>query len=529
MRNNMRQLKAMPHSSSVSVLPAPAPPTPRLRIGKLCVAIQGGSPAELVARAEAAIRDTPFVEFRLDSLAKPAAAVPKIREFLAARRDVTAIATCRRKKFGGNFAGSLAAELEILASAAQAGCQIVDLEVESAEQATRPQLKKLRACGAALLVSFHDFTRTKGLEQAAKRIEAFAPDFVKVVSTARSLADNLAVLRLIEDRSLSAQMVGIAMGEEGILSRVLGPRAGAAFTFASSGDGAETAEGQVTARTLHDLYNFEQLDPATRVFGVAGNPIAHSLSPLLHNTAFHRENVNAVMLPLKVKALDDLLTVVRDLPLSGVAVTMPLKQEVLPHLANSDPFTARTGACNTLRTGADGKLYGFNTDVAGVVRPLERRMRLKGARIAVLGAGGAARAAVFGLVEQGAEVFIVNRTHQSAVALARKAKAKALKRELFAKAKFDVLINTTPCGMTGSKQAMPIEPGELNASLVFDMVYNPIETPLIRLARSRGIHVVSGLEMFVEQGARQFEIWTGKPAPQAEMMRVVEQELRRRQ
>jgi 3-dehydroquinate dehydratase/shikimate dehydrogenase len=529
MRNNMRQLTPMPHSSPVSVLPAPAPPTPRLRIGRLCVAIQGGSPAELVARAEAAIRDAPFVEFRLDSLAKPAAAVPKIREFLATRRDVTAIATCRRKKFGGNFAGSLAAELEILANAAQAGCQVVDLEVESAEQATRPQLKKLRACGAALLVSFHDFTRTKGLEQAAKRIEAFAPDFVKVVSTARSLADNLAVLRLIEDRSLSTQMIGIAMGEEGILSRVLGPRAGAAFTYASSGDGAETAEGQVTARTLHDLYNFEQLDPATRVFGVAGNPIAHSLSPLLHNTAFHRENVNAVLLPLKVKALEDLLTVVRDLPLSGVAVTMPLKQEVLPHLANSDPFTARTGACNTLRTGADGKLYGFNTDVAGVVRPLERRMRLKGARIAVLGAGGAARAAVFGLVEQGAEVFIVNRTHQSAVALARKAKAKAMKRELFAKSKFDVLINTTPCGITGSKQAMPIEPGELNASLVFDMVYNPIETPLIRLARSRGIHVVSGLEMFVEQGARQFEIWTGKPAPQAEMMRVVEQELRRRQ
>ena len=115
----------------------------------------------------------------------------------------------------------------------------------------------------------------------------------------------------------------------------------------------------------------------------------------------------------------------RELPLGGVAVTMPLKQEVLPHLANMDPLTAKIGACNTLRTGADGKIYGFNTDVAGVVRPLEKRMRLKGARIAVLGAGGAARAAVFGLVEQGAEVFVVNRTHEKAVALARKAKAKS--------------------------------------------------------------------------------------------------------
>jgi len=193
-----------------------------------------------------------------------------------------------------------------------------------------------------------------------------------------------------------------------------------------------------------------------------------------------------------------------------------------------DPLTSRIGACNTLRTGADGKLYGFNTDVAGVVRPLEKRIRLKGARIAVLGAGGAARAAVFGLVEQGAEVFVVNRTHDKAVALARSAKAKSLKHELFAKSRFDVLINTTPCGMAGNKDALPIEENELNAGLVFDMVYNPLETPLIKLAKARGIPVVSGLEMFVQQGARQFEIWTGKPAPEAEMLRVVELELRRR-
>jgi 3-dehydroquinate dehydratase/shikimate dehydrogenase len=207
---------------------------------------------------------------------------------------------------------------------------------------------------------------------------------------------------------------------------------------------------------------------------------------------------------------------------------MPLKQEVLPFLANSDPLTAKIGACNTLRTGADGKIYGFNTDVAGVLRPLEKRLKLKGAKIAVLGAGGAARAAVFGLVAQGAEVFIVNRTHETAVALARKAKAKALKHELFAKSRFDVLINTTPCGMAGSKQPLPIAESELNAALVFDMVYNPLETPLLKLAKERGIPVVSGLEMFVQQGARQFEIWTGKPAPEAEMQRVVELELRRR-
>ncbi len=236
----------------------------------------------------------------------------------------------------GSFAGALKAELDLLIQAAQAGCQIVDLEVESAEEAVPRQLETLRAAlraaGTALLVSFHDFSRTKDLEQAAQRIEAFHPDFVKVVSTARSLADNLAVLRLIEERSLSSEVVGIAMGEEGLVSRVLGLRAGAAFTFASLSEGPDadsnlaTAPGQVTVRTLRDLYRVEQLDQATRIFGVAGNPIAHSLSPLMQNTAFRREGVNAVLLPLKTGELADLLTLVRELPLAGAAVTMPLKQ-----------------------------------------------------------------------------------------------------------------------------------------------------------------------------------------------------------
>ena len=533
----MRQLTPMQNAAANSVDSAPALGLPRLRLGKLCVAIQADSPAELLDRAQAALADSRFMEFRLDSLAKPAAALAKVKEFLAEHRDVTAIATCRRKSFGGHFVRSSTDELAVLLAAAEAGCQIVDLEVESAEETKPAALAKfrngLRAAGAALLISFHDFAQTKGLDKAAARIEAFQPDFVKVVSTAKTLADNLAVLRLIEERSLSAQVVGIAMGEEGLVSRVLGPRAGAAFTFASHSAGAETAPGQVTARALRELYRIDQLDRATQLFGVAGNPIAHSLSPLMHNTAFRKVNVNAVMMPLKVHALGDLLTVVRELPLAGVAVTMPLKQQVLPHLANpvvkgAIPLTTKIGACNTLRAIGDGKFVGFNTDVDGVVRPLERRLKLKGARIAVLGAGGAARAAVFGLVDQGAEVFIVNRTHETAVALAKQAKAKALKHELFAKSHFDVLINSTPCGMAGSKQPLPILENELNAGLVFDMVYNPLETPLLKLARERGIPVITGLEMFVQQGARQFEIWTGKPAPEAEMLRVVELELRRR-
>ncbi|HEU5351775.1 MAG TPA: shikimate dehydrogenase [Terracidiphilus sp.] len=516
----------MPHSAAIAEPSVSAPA--RLRLGKLCVALSAKTPAELFEHANIALRDCRFFELRFDLLPKPAAALSKLKDFLHHHRDTAVIATCRRKANGGAFTGSLAAQLAFLEDCAKAGCQILDLEVESAEQARTSQIARLRAAGAALLISFHDFSRTRSLAHAADRIQAFHPDYVKVVSTARSLADNLAVLRLIEDRSHSTNIIGIAMGEEGILSRVLGPRAGSLFTFAALEDGEETAPGQPSIRTLLDVYRIEQLDQATRIFGVAGNPVAHSLSPLIHNTAFRRENLNAVLLPLKPRNLDDLLTIVRELPLAGCAVTMPLKQEVLPHLANTDPLTARIGACNTLRTGADGKLYGFNTDVAGVIRPLEKRLRLAGARVAVLGAGGAARAAVFGLVEQGAEVFIVNRTHEHAVTLARQAHARSLKHELFAKQRFDVLINATPCGMKDHKPSLPIAEKELNAGLVFDMVYNPIETPLLQLAQKRGIPFISGLEMFITQGARQFEIWTGKPAPENEMLRVVEHELRRR-
>ncbi|MGH9562262.1 MAG: type I 3-dehydroquinate dehydratase, partial [Terracidiphilus sp.] len=219
-------------SSPPESLPSKAPVVPRLRVGKLCIAVQGDTPAELFSRAEEAVKDSIFIELRLDRLAKPAAVFPALQTFLQHHRVLTLIATCRRKSFGGHFVGSLNAELDLLLKAAETGCHIVDLEVESAEQATKPQLARfraaLRAAGTALLISSHDFSRTRrpdGLIQNAQRIAEFEPDYVKVVTTARSLADNLSVLRMVEDQSLDSQIVGIAMGEEGVISRILSPRA----------------------------------------------------------------------------------------------------------------------------------------------------------------------------------------------------------------------------------------------------------------------------------------------------------------
>jgi len=493
----------------------------RSRIGKVCVAITGATVAEMVERADAALKETNFVEFRLDYLDKPLLALPRLKQFLAEHTAATAIATCRRTPNGGKFEGSLAAEVEVLAKAAASGFHLVDLELESAEELKKNDLQKLRETGVALIISFHDFKQTKDLDGVFARIQPFEPEFVKIVPTARTLTDNLTLMRFIERMNDHSNIIGVCMGDAGIISRVLGVRAGSAFTFASATAGEETAPGQIAARTLLETYRIDQVDAATKVYGVAGSPIRSSLSPLMMNAAFRRETVNAVYLALQADKIADLLTLVKEIPIQGISVTMPLKQEIIPHLENTDPLSAKIGACNTVLRAQDGKLYGFNTDVAGIVAPLERRISLRGAKILVLGAGGAARAAVFGLRDKGAEVWILNRTPETAQKLAKQAGAKTIKKEAVAKTPFDVIVNATPIGMAGNKAPQILEEKDLNAKLVFDLVYNPIETPLIAAARAKGIAVIAGVEMFVQQGARQFEIWTGKPAPEEEMLRVV--------
>jgi 3-dehydroquinate dehydratase/shikimate dehydrogenase len=491
-----------------------------LRMPRLCVAIASTDAAEMIAKAESMARDNPLLELRLDYLAQPATALPKIKRLLEGQSQLVIIATCRRAANGGKFRGSVERQLAVLSKAVASGCQIVDIELQSAMAARRADLQRLRN-RAALLLSFHDFRATRKLGETFQKMAAYPAEFYKLVTTATTLYDNVVMMKFLEEQSRQHSVVGLCMGEQGIISRVLGVRAGSVFTFAAAGPGEETAPGQISARTLRDIYRIEQVDAATRVYGVAGDPVAHSLSPLAMNTAFRRENVNAVYLALHAKTLDDLLACVRDIPLHGLSITMPYKESIVKHLDNCDTHTTRVGACNTVVRGPDGKLYGFNTDVAGVVRPLEQRLQLENAKVLVLGAGGAARAAVFGLKERGAEVYILNRTPAPAQKLARQAHARQARRPDLKKMAFDVIINATPVGMVGSKDS-PLGENEINARYLLEMVYSPADTPLVRMAQAKGVQIISGAEMFVHQAARQFEIWTGKPAPLDEMKRVVE-------
>ena len=488
-----------------------------LRMPRVCVAVIGADASEMVDKAEILARDNPFLEFRLDYLARPAAALPKIKQFLEYHQQVVAIATCRRVANGGKFRGSVASQLDILSKAAIAGCQVVDVELQTAIHSKPEHLQKLRN-RAALLLSFHDFHATRRLEEKLGQMSAYPADFYKIVTTATSLYDNVLMMKFLE-KSGDRRLVGLCMGEQGIISRILGVRAGSVFTFGALSEGERTAPGQITAQELRSTYRIDQVDAATRVYGVVGDPIAHSLSPVVMNTALRRENVNAVYLALHAKTLKDLLACVRDIPIHGISVTMPYKEAILEHLDNTDSHTTKIGACNTVVRAQDGKLYGFNTDSAGVIRPLEQRMNLEQAKVLVLGAGGAARAAVFGLKERGAEVYILNRSTAPAQKLARQAKARTVKRVDLRKTSFDVLINATPVGMGNSRESL-LNENEINARWVFDMVYDPMETRLVKLAKAKGAEVIPGIEMFVHQAARQFEIWTGKPAPWDDMLRV---------
>ncbi len=495
----------------------------RARLRPICVPIVGRTPEQMQANSSAQLPAFPFQEFRLDYLADAAKAIPALAAFVRQNAEATFLATCRPLPSGGCFHGSAQQELEMLKLAAAAGFSLVDLSLESAEVLGMAAVQELRASGVTVLISFHDFQRAGDLRAVVDRMLPLQPDMGKVVCTAETLADNIFVLDLLETvgREASLPLIALAMNEPGVPSRILSPRAGGLFTFGAATEAEATAPGQMTARALEELYRLPALNAETQVYGVAGDPIHSSLSPLMLNTAFSAAKLDAVYLPLKTANAEELFRVARELPLAGFSVTMPLKQDVLSLLDEVDAVAGKMGAVNTVQRTPDGRFRGSNTDVVGIVNPLEKRIELQGARVLVLGAGGAARAAVFGCVERGADVFLCNRTLQTAQALATESGAEAIERSQLASRRFDVLINATPAGMQGNLLQLPLEEAELNAGIVFDLVYNPMETPLLTLAKARGLATIPGVEMFVHQGARQFEIWTGQTAPVQIMQEVV--------
>jgi 3-dehydroquinate dehydratase/shikimate dehydrogenase len=269
------------------------------------------------------------------------------------------------------------------------------------------------------------------------------------------------------------------------------------------------------------LYRADKLGRKSRVYGVIGNPIGHSLSPVLQNAGFQARRMEAVFLPFPVRDLRDFLRSVEPLGIAGFSVTLPHKQAILRHLDDCDAMAAAIGAVNTVVVRGGGKLYGCNTDYVGVLRALERRIPLRGSRTLIFGAGGAARAVAFALAQSGASVCVCARRAKQAQALARAVGGEVVERPRLQREFFDAIVNATPIGMHPAVGRSPLAARELNCRLVFDLIYRPRVTKLMQLAALRGIETVSGVEMFVAQGTGQWEIWTGERAPVAAMRRAV--------
>jgi 3-dehydroquinate dehydratase / shikimate dehydrogenase len=465
------------------------------------------------ARREANAGES-FFEFRLDYLPAPEQGVAVIRKFLIAHPECCILATCRRHQNHGKFNGSVEDQIRILDAAFDAGARAVDVEIESAENCV-PRLEALRGKGQ-LILSYHNYDGTPSPETIVRRMLRIPADGYKIVTTARKPSDNARILSITKSHPRTPFVV-LAMGETGFPTRVLATAWGGMFTYAAPNASEGTASGQVSARVLRHLYRAEKFSRAAKIYGVIADPVRHSISPAVHNRAFQSHRVDAVYLPFLVQPsqLKDFFTLAESLPIAGFSVTIPHKQRILRYLDVIDPLARRIGAVNTVWKKA-GKWRGTNTDAEAVTVPLSRKLRLSKSSVLVVGNGGAARSAAYALVGSGAKVSIVGRNPDRVRSLARACGAESLLRDQMNGRKFDALVHATPLGMLGNTDAC-FFPGALPAALVFDMVYNPLETTLLRHAASQGLTVISGLQMFLEQATRQFEIWTGGPAPRSVM------------
>ncbi len=482
---------------------------------RICIALGFSGADRLLehARREVEAGET-FLEFRLDYLDHPARGIEVISALLRDYPDCYVLATCRRHQNHGRFNGSIEEQIRILNAAVEAGARAVDVEIETAEVAA-PRLDVFRG-RCMLVLSYHNFEGTPALETVLRRMSATPADAYKIVTTARKPSDNLRVLSLGRQHPRQ-QLILLAMGEIGFPSRVLSTVFGGLYTYAAPRMAEGTAAGQVCARQLRQLYRIEKLARTAKVYAVIADPVRHSISPAVHNRAFQARRMDAVYLPCLVQPahLKDFMGMAEKLPVAGFSVTIPHKQKIARYLDIIDPLARRIGAVNTVWKKA-GKWRGTNTDAAGVRVPLERHLRLGKSSVLLVGNGGAARSAAFALVDSGARLSIVGRNPDRVRALAKACGAEPLLREQAEARGFDALVHATPLGMSPNVDECFFQNG-IPAEIVFDMVYNPADTMLIRRAREQGKTVIHGTEMFLEQAARQFEIWTGENAPRAVM------------
>lgn len=462
----------------------------------LCVTVTAPTTAEL-CRQRDQVADADVVELRLDSVSDP-----DVAGALAGRRRPV-IVTCRPEWEGGRFRGAEEDRRRILADALALGAEYVDIE-------SRARFDDLleHSGGRRVVLSYHDFkgmpADLAGLVQAMRSTGA---EVVKVAVKIERLSDCVPLLDLGAQMGCQAGFVVIGMGTFGLATRVLAGRFGSMWTYA----GSDGEVGQVPAATLLNEYRFRSLTDATDVYGLVGLPVSHSVSPAMHNAAFTAIRLDAVYLPLPAVSADDFVTFGRALGIKGASVTIPHKITLFERVDEVDAVARRIGAINTIRVIGD-RWVGGNTDVEGFLNPLVNRVALKGLKASILGSGGAARAVAVALSSSGCRVRIHarNRRHAEEAGVVTSAEIGPYPPE---RGSWDLLVNCTPVGMYPNVDETPIDAADLTGRWVYDLVYNPTGTRLLRDATRAGCQTIGGLEMLVAQAHEQFHWWTGVRPP----------------
>jgi shikimate dehydrogenase/3-dehydroquinate dehydratase type I len=519
----------------------------------ICIPITAQSDKNALREIRRSCTLADFIELRMDLIGDGCLA-----ELISAIRSnsdsVRVIVTCRKKEEAvpavesapGNASPErpLDERMAILEEAVKLGADYVDIELASGAQAIEKLQSRCEQYGGAtkIIISYHNVEKTPsltGLKKIFHQIMDRKPDVVKIVTMAMTPDDNSAVLSLIPyARKYSQKIIALCMGEEGRISRVASPLLGGFLSFAALERGTESAPGQLTAGRLRQINDL--IDSSGRLrqmraccgdghqfqnYVLLGNPVGQSLSPVMHNAALVDLGIPGRYNAFCVSDLTAAVQGIRGMDIRGASVTIPFKVSVMNLLDDISDDAQMIGAVNTI-VNDGGRLTGFNTDRLGLMIALRATMAVKGKRFAIIGAGGTARAAAYGIIEEGGMPIIVNRTASKGEKLARKFNCPFYRLEEVGKIKADCLINTTPVGMYPDVGKSPVDAGALAGyKYVMDVIYNPQKTKLLRDAQHWGCQVISGLDMFVHQGAEQLRLWTGKEPDRMLMKKVAEERL----
>ncbi|MDZ4657355.1 MAG: shikimate dehydrogenase [Bythopirellula sp.] len=488
----------------------------------ICVAIGRSRHKHIMAEhRHLAEQGAKLVELRLDYVAGKV----NIRRLLAEQGDLECqvIITCRRMEDGGKWTGTEEARQLLLREAIAEGVDYVDIEEDIASLI--PRFGKTKR-----IVSYHNFRKTpENLRELHAEMAQLDPDIIKIATMANDPHDNVRMLEMMQESEIPT--VAMCMGDVGTPSRILAAKFGAPYTYATFHHERTLAPGQLSFQQMNEVYRYDHITHDTGVYGVIADPVGHSLSPHVHNAAFEDRGINAVYVPFRVPS-DGLAQFMQDatrIGIKGLSVTIPHKEAIAKHLTKVDPAVKSIAAVNTVVF--DGtEVIGYNTDYNAAMDCIEYSLGeigakpspVKNQRVLVLGAGGVARPIVYGLKSRGALVTIASRTKQRSDRLAEAFDCKAIDWEARQRAQCDIIVNCTPIGMHPNVDESPISKTFLKPSmLVFDTVYNPESTLLIKDARARNCEVITGVEMFVRQAQLQFFLFTRQEAPPNLMREVL--------